>query len=171
MNSYILLALGWLKDNWIKLGWPVALAFIYFWMQRGKEIDKLWASIPENPPLSIAQGSTQTAKASVRVQIVYRDREVPAGDAVTPSWKPLPCPDISLEADSSSEQVHWQSVEVKPEAQEGPSEPQQAIFSGLGYLEAPYLELGYRYKDFRVNGKYNLNQNPGFGFTYDWLAW
>lgn len=169
MNSYILLALGWLKDNVKHLGFPLAVLFCGLWLRGCGALAECQDKLAQPVQVVATQGATQTAKASVRVQIVYRDREVPAGDAVTPSWKPLPCPEVNLEADSSGEQVHWQSAAVVP--QKGPSAPQQAIFLGGGYLASPYLELGYRYKDFRVNGKYNLNQNPGIGFTYDWLAW
>jgi hypothetical protein len=170
MNSYILLALGWLKDNVKHLGFPLAVLFCGLWLRGCGALAECQDKLKALPvKVETVQAAESKSDCHGKVKIVHV--EVPAGDAVTPSWKPLPCPSVEVEFGANAEQVHWQSITATVVPVLVPRTPVQAFFSGAGYLRAPYLELGYKYKDFRVNGKYNLNQNPGFGFTYDWLAW
>lgn len=135
----------WLQENWKGLGYPLALLFALLWWNKTTD-----CPVVEAPKVAIAQsqGVSQTAKASVKVQIVYRDRLVPGE---TPSWKPLPCPEVSVEADSSSEQTHWQSQQVTVTPQIKPTMNQISIFAGGGYLSGPIVQLGVAHDRLRVS--------------------
>ncbi len=119
------------------LGYPLAAVFALLWW------NKACPTVEAVPVVTATQSQavTQTAKATVRVQLVYRDRlvEVP-GEAP----RPLPCPDVSIEADSGSEATHWQSQSLTVTPQIVPQTVNSAIFLGGGYLDGPILAGGYR---------------------------
>lgn len=149
----------WIQANWKSFGWPLAVLFAFLWWNKG---------CPEPVPqaVTVAQEAKQDAKSSVRVKIRYRDVEV-AGDAITPSWKPLPCPDVTVEADSGTVQDVTQVAQIEPRKA---VEAKNHLFLGAGYLGTAYGSVGYGYGPWRVDGKAGLGVYGG-GLTWDALAW
>jgi hypothetical protein len=155
-------AIEWLKNNWKGLGYPLAALFCLLWLTKKPE------QLTNPAPLVVnqAQAMTQTAKASVTVKLVYRDRliEVPG------ETKALPCPDVEIQADSGSSGEHWQSQAVTQTANLTPSLPLNAVFLGAGYLAGPILVGGYRRQRLGVQVQ-GWSDKVGGTVTVDALAW
>ena len=147
----------WLKTNWKILGYPLAIVFAFLWWN--KSCPKVEAPVA----VTQAQGQQQENKGSVRVQVVYKDRlvQVP-GEAP----RPLPCPDLIIDADASQNQAHWQSQQVTQVASINPVGHQWGIFLGAGYLSAPIAQLGIYGDQWRVSAIGNLETLGALG-SYD----
>lgn len=129
--------LEYLDKNKHLAGWFLAVLFCYAWLTKKPE------PLTNAPALVVnqAQAVTQTAKASVRVKVVYRD--VP-GEAP----RSLPCPDLEIQADSGSEGQHWQSQSVSQTPVLGPtSRSKWGIDLGVGITgiltDTAYLGASY----------------------------
>lgn len=149
MNALMIFEL--VKNHAPKAGWPVAFLFIFLW----------WTKVTPCPEV-VPVAQKQEAKASVRLQVVYKDRivEVP-GEA----GKPLPCPDIIVDADSGS------VVESAPVASASkPKIKLNKLFLGAGYVDGALAQAGYGYGPWRAYGLIGQNRYGG-GLTLDVWEW
>jgi hypothetical protein len=158
----MMLVIEWLKANWTKLGYPLAALFAFLWWNKTTPCPVLAPTTQ-----AVSQGATQSGSAKVKVQIVYRDRPLIAGE----SPRPLPCPDITVDADSAETQEHWQSVTQTANLAPGrPVEPLNTISLGIGYLEGPIASVGYRGGRLGIQGM-GWEGRYGLGLTVDTLKW
>jgi len=141
----------WIQANWKSFGWPLAVLFCFLWWHKVTPCEK--------QAVQLAQAQEQTGKASVRVQLVYKDRIV-----TVPGETPrLPCPDVIVDADAAQSQQHWQSVttsaQIEPRTNVG-------IYAGGGWLGTPVATLGGFYGPVRVGAVASATDLGGL-LTYD----
>lgn len=167
MNTLLGIVLPWLKDNVKHLGWPLAVVFCGLWLRGCGALADCQGKQSAPVTVTASQAATQTAKASVTVKLVYRDRlvEVP-GEAP----RPLPCPDVEIQADSGSEATHWQSQAVTIAPKTALDAPRNALFLGGGYLSGPVLAGGYRRDRLGIQVQ-GWTDRVGGLLTVDALVW
>lgn len=153
----------YVKKHWPLAGWFLAVLFGYGYVTKKPEPLTMPAPLVVNQ----AQAVTQTAKATVQVKLVYRDRivEVP-GEAP----RSLPCPDVEIQADSGTEATHWQSQAVTSSPKAAQDAPRNVLFAGIGYLEGPTASAGYGYGPWRASAQAGFGRIGG-GLTLDVVKW
>lgn len=147
-----MIIIEWVRSNWKSLGYPLAALFAFLWVNKTTPCPK--------PEITQTQQATQTAKASTIVKVVYRDRPLLAGES-----RPLPCPDIEVQSDASTDLAHWQSQQVATVPQKGPREA-LGLYVGAGYVNSPLGVVGLFYGPFRA-GALGWVDGVGGLATYD----